>query len=62
MFQENLGHFLPAGAGGTGEAARPFYYIAIKMIGGITPLNFLLPALVAALIRRRLHSPRRASR
>ena len=51
MFQENAGHFLPAGAGGTGEAARPFYYIAIRMIGGITPLNFLVPALVVALIR-----------
>jgi hypothetical protein len=49
-FQENLGHFLPKGAGGTGEAARPFYYIAIKMIGGTTPLNFLLPALAVALI------------
>lgn len=51
IFQENAGHFLPAAAGGTGEAARPFYYIAIKMIGGITPLNLLLPALVVALIR-----------
>ncbi len=51
MFQENLGHFLPKSAGGTGEAARPFYYIAIKMIGGTTPLNFLLPALIVALIR-----------
>ncbi len=51
MFQENAGHFLPAGAGGTGEAARPFYYIGVKMIGGITPLNFLLPALILALIR-----------
>jgi hypothetical protein len=50
MFQENAGHFLPKVAGGTGEAARPFYYIAIKMIGGTTPLNFLLPALVVALI------------
>jgi len=52
IFQENAGHFLPAGAGGTGEAARPFYYVAMKMIGGTTPLNFLLPALVVALIRR----------
>ncbi len=51
IFQENAGHFLPAGAGGTGEAARPFYYIALKMIGGITPLNFLLPALLVALVR-----------
>jgi 4-amino-4-deoxy-L-arabinose transferase-like glycosyltransferase len=51
IFRENLGHFLPAGAGGTGEGARPFYYIALKMLGGTTPLNFLLPALVFALIR-----------
>ena len=51
IFQENAGHFLPAGAGGTGEAARPFYYVAMKMVGGTTPLNFLLPALLVALIR-----------
>jgi 4-amino-4-deoxy-L-arabinose transferase-like glycosyltransferase len=51
IFQENAGHFLPVAAGGIGEAARPFYYIATKMIGGITPLNLLLPALVVALIR-----------
>ena len=51
VFQENFGHFLPRGVGGTGEAARPIYYIVIKMIGRITPLNFLLPALVLALVR-----------
>ena len=51
IFQENVGHFLPPGAGGTGEAARPFYYIAMKLIGGSTLLNFLLLALVVALIR-----------
>lgn len=51
IFQENAGHFLPASAGGTGEAARPFYYIAMKLIGGSAPLNFLLPALIVALIR-----------
>jgi Dolichyl-phosphate-mannose-protein mannosyltransferase len=50
IFQENAGHFLPASAGGTGEAARPFYYIAIKMIGGVTPLNFFFPALAVAFI------------
>ena len=33
--------FCPRGVGGTGEAARPIYYIGVKMIGGITPLNFL---------------------
>ncbi len=43
-----LGHFL--GAGRTDAAARPFYHIAMRMIGGITPLNVLLPALVVALI------------
>jgi hypothetical protein len=51
IFQENVGHFLPPGAGGTGEAARPFYYIAIKLLGGSLPPSFLLPALAVALIR-----------
>jgi len=50
IFQENVGHFLPSDVGGTGEAARPVYYIAMKLIGGSTPLNFLLPALTVALI------------
>jgi 4-amino-4-deoxy-L-arabinose transferase-like glycosyltransferase len=44
FFQENLGHFLPAGAGGTGEAARPFYYMALRVIGGSLPLSLLIPA------------------
>lgn len=48
IFQENAGHFLPSAEGGTGEAARPIYYIAVRMIGGITPLNLLIPALAAA--------------
>jgi hypothetical protein len=51
MFQENAGHFLPASMGGTGEAARPLYYIAMKMLAGTAPLNFLLPALAVAFIR-----------
>ncbi len=51
MFRENAGHFLPAAAGGTGEAARPFYHIVVKIIEGTTPLNFLLPALMVALLR-----------
>jgi 4-amino-4-deoxy-L-arabinose transferase-like glycosyltransferase len=44
FFQENLGHFMPASAGGTGEAARPVYYIALRIIGGSLPLSLLIPA------------------
>lgn len=47
---ENLGHVLPASMGGTGEAARPFYYISLKLIGGALPLAFLIPALGVALV------------
>jgi 4-amino-4-deoxy-L-arabinose transferase-like glycosyltransferase len=47
--QENFGHFLPATMGGTGEASRPFYYIALRLIGGTLPLCLLLPALLIAL-------------
>jgi Dolichyl-phosphate-mannose-protein mannosyltransferase len=46
FFQENLGHFLPSNAGGTGEAARPAYYIGLRIIGGSLPLSLLLPAVV----------------
>jgi 4-amino-4-deoxy-L-arabinose transferase-like glycosyltransferase len=49
--QENFGHFLPAQMGGTGEASRPFYYIALRLIGGTLPLCLLLPALIVALPR-----------
>ena len=42
---ENFGHFLPAKMGGTGEAARPIYYIVVRLLGGMLPLSFLLPAL-----------------
>jgi 4-amino-4-deoxy-L-arabinose transferase-like glycosyltransferase len=52
VLQENAGHFLPASAGGTGEAARPFYYIAMRTLGGTVPLNFVLPALIAAFAAR----------
>ena len=48
--QENAGHFLPIWLGGTGEAARPIYFIAAKLLGGLTPLNFILPALIVALV------------
>ncbi len=44
FFQENLGHFLPASAGGTGEAARPFYYIGLRIVGGSLPLSLVIPA------------------
>ncbi len=47
--KENYGHFLPRAMGGTGEAARPIYYIALRMFGGMMPISFLLPALLVAL-------------
>jgi 4-amino-4-deoxy-L-arabinose transferase-like glycosyltransferase len=47
--QENLGHLLPAQLGGTGEAARPFYYIAARMVGTSLPLSLFIPALLFAL-------------
>jgi 4-amino-4-deoxy-L-arabinose transferase-like glycosyltransferase len=49
---ENFGHFLPARMGGTGEAARPFYYIVIRLLGGTMPLSFLLAALALAFAQR----------
>jgi 4-amino-4-deoxy-L-arabinose transferase-like glycosyltransferase len=49
--QENFGHFMPAGIGGTGEASRPFYYIAIRLLGGTLPLCLLLSSVIAALPR-----------
>src|SRR6185437_13356477 len=42
---ENLGHFLPSSLGGTGEAARPVYYILIRMLAGVLPLTPLLVVL-----------------
>jgi 4-amino-4-deoxy-L-arabinose transferase-like glycosyltransferase len=44
FMSENLGHFMPVGFGGTGEAARPVYYIAIRLLGGVMPLSLLFPA------------------
>src|SRR4029077_20230407 len=46
FIDENFGHFLPAKMGGTGEAARPTYYIVIRLLGRVMPLTFLLPALI----------------
>ncbi len=42
LLEENLGHFLPARLGGTGEAARPIYYIWLRFIGSTLPLNIYL--------------------
>jgi 4-amino-4-deoxy-L-arabinose transferase-like glycosyltransferase len=55
--QENFGHFLPAKMGGTGEASRPFYYIALRLIGETLPLCLLVPALLVAIPK--LESPAR---
>jgi hypothetical protein len=51
--EENLGHFLPVRFGGTGEAARPFYYIGMRFIGATLPLNFYLLAVLPGVIRNR---------
>ena len=48
FIDENFGHFLPARMGGTGEAARPIYYIVMRLLGGTLPLSLLLPALALA--------------
>jgi hypothetical protein len=47
--QENFGHFMPPAMGGIGEASRPFYYIALRLLSGTFPLCLLLPAVIAAL-------------
>jgi hypothetical protein len=36
--------------GGTGEAARPVYYILLRLLGSALPLTFLLPALAMAFV------------
>jgi 4-amino-4-deoxy-L-arabinose transferase-like glycosyltransferase len=47
MMHENAGHFLPASMGGTGEAARPIYYILLRVGGGSLPWCLLiLPAII----------------
>jgi 4-amino-4-deoxy-L-arabinose transferase-like glycosyltransferase len=56
---ENFGHFLPAAAGGTGEAARPIWYIGAKMIGGSLPMVALVPVAIAALATGEIAAPRR---
>jgi hypothetical protein len=49
FLSENLGHFLPGALGGTGEAARPVWYIAARMFGGALPMSLLAAALAFAL-------------
>ncbi|HVN64199.1 MAG TPA: glycosyltransferase family 39 protein [Candidatus Binataceae bacterium] len=49
FLKENLGHFLPEKYGGTGEAARPPWYIAVRTVGGSLPIVMLLPASAAAI-------------
>jgi 4-amino-4-deoxy-L-arabinose transferase-like glycosyltransferase len=50
LMQENLGHFVPARLGGTGEASRPFYYLLVRFIGTSLPLSLYVPALIVSLI------------
>ena len=47
FFQENFGHLAPSDFGGTGEAARPFYYLWLRLIGAALPLILYLPAALA---------------
>jgi 4-amino-4-deoxy-L-arabinose transferase-like glycosyltransferase len=48
IFAENLGHFMPARLGGTGESYRPFYFIAARLLGGAFPMTLLVaPAALA---------------
>jgi 4-amino-4-deoxy-L-arabinose transferase-like glycosyltransferase len=46
LLQENIGHFVPARLGGTGEAGRPFYYLLVRFIGTSLPLSLYIPALI----------------
>jgi len=48
IFAENFGHFMPARLGGTGESYRPFYYIALRLIGSALPMTLLIPPAVLA--------------
>jgi 4-amino-4-deoxy-L-arabinose transferase-like glycosyltransferase len=56
---ENFGHFLPAHAGGTGESARPVWFIVARLIGGAMPLVLLVPAAIVALARGEFAEPKR---
>ncbi|MFZ1890259.1 MAG: hypothetical protein WAU33_19715 [Candidatus Binataceae bacterium] len=56
---ENFGHFLSAKYGGTGEAARPPWYIAARLVGGAMPIVLLLPAAIAGFITGEIGGARR---
>ncbi len=53
FLQENLGHLAPSQLGGTGEAARPFYYTILRFVGAALPLILYLPAALACLLPER---------
>src|SRR5262249_18572519 len=57
FYQENFGHLLSAKLGGTGEAARPFYYMWLRLIGAALPLILYLPAALARLLPGRSSGP-----
>ncbi len=59
LVTENFGHFLPAGGGGTGESARPTWFIVAHIIGGAMPLVLLVPAAIVALVRGEFAEPKR---
>ncbi|MHB8381120.1 MAG: ArnT family glycosyltransferase [Candidatus Binataceae bacterium] len=56
---ENFGHFLPAKYGGTGEAARPLWYIAARLVGGAMPIVLLIPAAIAGFMTGEIGEARR---
>lgn len=58
FISENFGHFMPAAMGGTGEAMRPWWYIAVRMFGTAMPLSLLMPAAILRLADAR-SAPRR---
>jgi 4-amino-4-deoxy-L-arabinose transferase-like glycosyltransferase len=51
FIDENFGHFMPAAMGGTGEAARPVYYIVMRLFGSALPLSLLAVPLAIAFAR-----------
>jgi len=56
---ENFGHFMSAKYGGTGEAARPPWYIVARLIGGAMPIVLLLPAALAGFMTGEIGAARR---
>jgi 4-amino-4-deoxy-L-arabinose transferase-like glycosyltransferase len=49
IVEENFGHLMPSQLGGIGEAARPFYYEWLRIIGAALPLILYFPAALARL-------------